>query len=79
MCGPGSGTIRRCGLAGVGVTLLEEMYVCGCGFSDPHPSFLEASILLFALETRYRTLSFYYTMLARMLPCSCLNDNGLNL
>jgi hypothetical protein len=23
--GPGSGTIKRCGLIGVGVTLLEEM------------------------------------------------------
>ena len=29
MLGPGSGTIRRCGLVGVGVALLEE--VCHCG------------------------------------------------
>ena len=29
MLGPGSGTIRWCGLVGVGVALLEE--VCHCG------------------------------------------------
>jgi hypothetical protein len=29
MLGPGSGTVRRCGLIGVGVALLEE--VCHCG------------------------------------------------
>ena len=31
MLGPGSGTIKRCGLVGVGVTLLEEVCHCGCG------------------------------------------------
>ena len=28
MLGPGSGTIRRCGLAEVGVALLEEVWPC---------------------------------------------------
>jgi hypothetical protein len=31
MLGPGSGTIRRCGLVRVGLALLEE--VCHCGVS----------------------------------------------
>ena len=31
MLGPGSGTTRRCGLAGVGVALLEEVSHCGGG------------------------------------------------
>ena len=31
MLGPGSGTIRRCGLVGVGLTLLEEVYTVGVG------------------------------------------------
>lgn len=26
----GSGIIRRCGLFGIGVALLKEMYFCGC-------------------------------------------------
>ena len=32
MLGPGSGTMRRCGLVGVGVTSLEE--VCHCGWAS---------------------------------------------
>ena len=28
---PGSGTIWRCGLVGIGVTWLEWVYHCGCG------------------------------------------------
>jgi hypothetical protein len=31
MLGPGSGTIRRCGLVGVGVALLKEVCHCGSG------------------------------------------------
>ena len=31
MLGPGRGTIRRCGLVGVGVALLEEVCHCGHG------------------------------------------------
>jgi hypothetical protein len=30
MLGPGSGTIRRCGLVGVGVALLKEVCHCVC-------------------------------------------------
>jgi hypothetical protein len=32
MLGSGSGTIRRCGLLGVGVALLEEVCHCRGGF-----------------------------------------------
>jgi len=31
MLGPGTGTVRRCGLVGVGVALLEEVCHCGGG------------------------------------------------
>jgi hypothetical protein len=31
MLGPGSGTIRRCDLAGVGMALKEEVCHCGGG------------------------------------------------
>jgi hypothetical protein len=31
MLGPGSGTIRRCGLVEVGVALLEDVCHCGGG------------------------------------------------
>ena len=40
-----SSTIRKCGLVGVDVALLGEVYHCGCGFCDPHPSCLEADLL----------------------------------
>jgi hypothetical protein len=30
--GPGSGTIRRCGLVAIGVTWLEWVCHCGCGY-----------------------------------------------
>jgi hypothetical protein len=33
MLGPGSGTIRRCGLVGVGIAWLEEAYHWGVGES----------------------------------------------
>ena len=43
----GSGTIRRCGLVGVGVALLEEVHHCGGGLSNPilksHPVRKKAS------------------------------------
>jgi hypothetical protein len=51
MLGPGSGIIRRCGLVGVDVSLLEEVYHCGSGLLETlHHSCLEGSLLLFALE-----------------------------
>ena len=36
--GPGSGTIRMCGLVGVGVDLLEEVCHCGCWLPARHSS-----------------------------------------
>ena len=52
--------------------------LCHCR-KDPHPICLDVSILLTAFRWRYRTLSSSCTMPAWMLPCSCLDDNGLNL
>ena len=37
MLGPGSGTVRRCGLVGVDVALLEEVCHCGNWLCDPSP------------------------------------------
>jgi hypothetical protein len=37
MLGPGRSTIRRCGLVGEGVALLEKVYHCRDGLSDPPP------------------------------------------
>lgn len=45
-----SGIIRNCGLVGVGIALLEKVCLCQHGLSDPHPSCLEASILLVAFR-----------------------------
>jgi hypothetical protein len=42
---PGSITIKKYGLIGVGVALLEEVCHCESGLSDAHPSFLKASFL----------------------------------
>ena len=43
MLSPGSGTIRRCGLVGVGVTLLEWVWPCwsGCGLVEVGVALLE--------------------------------------
>jgi hypothetical protein len=46
MLGPGSDTIRTCGLVGVGVALLEEVCHCGHQLLDSCPSCLEASLVL---------------------------------
>jgi hypothetical protein len=62
--------IRRCGLVGVGVALLEEVCHCGGDLWDAPSSFLEdRSLLLFALRTRCRTLSSFSAIPAWMLPC----------
>jgi hypothetical protein len=78
MLGPGSGTIRRCGLVEEGMALLEEVCHCGGGLIDPPPSCLDASLLLLDFGTRCGILNYSYTMPAWTLPCSCLDDNGLN-
>jgi hypothetical protein len=70
MLGQGNGTIWRCGLVGVGVSLWAWANTPRC---------LEVSLPLAAFWWRCRTLSSAYTMPAWMLPCSCLDDNGLNL
>jgi hypothetical protein len=71
-------TMLRLGSALLGgVALLEEVCLCGCGLWDPLPSCLEASLLA-SFRWRCRTLSSSYTMPAWMLPCSHLDDNGLN-
>lgn len=57
MLGPGSGTIRRCDLVGVGVALLEEMCHSGGGLGEVPPTCLDGSLLQFAFGTRYRTLN----------------------
>ena len=56
MPGPGSATIRKCGLVGVGIALLEEVCHCGGGLSDPSPSCLEDSPLVVLFGTRCRPL-----------------------
>jgi hypothetical protein len=65
MLGPESGTVWRCCLrAGVCFKTL----------------FLVARKLLFSwLPLDEDLISSCYTIPAWMLPCSCLNDNGLNL
>jgi hypothetical protein len=50
MLGPGSGTIRKCGLVGVGVVLLEEVCHCGGGQLDPPPNHVGANLLLAAFR-----------------------------
>ena len=63
-----------------GAALLEgepcwSRCVTGCG---PHLSCLEVC-LLETFVSRYRTLTSSHTIPAWMLPCSFLDDNGLNL
>ena len=79
MTGLGSGTVRRCGLVGVGVALLKEVCLCEGRQWDPPPNHEGASLFLAAFRWRCRTLSSSCTMPAWKLPCSHLDDNGLNL
>ena len=68
MLDPGSGTIRKYGLFGVGVVLLEEVCHCGGRLWDPPSSCLENNLLV-AFRTRCRTLSSSSTISAWTLPC----------
>lgn len=52
MLGPWSGTIRKSGLFGVSMALLEEVCHCEGGLYDPPPSCLEDSLLLDAFGSR---------------------------
>jgi hypothetical protein len=78
MFGPRSETIRRCGLVGVGVALMEGLYQSVDGLWDPPPSCQEDSFLLIAFRSRSRTLSSSRIMPTWMLPCPHFDDNGLN-
>jgi hypothetical protein len=73
-------TIRRCGLVGVGLALLEEVTV-GVGFEAQSRSSTQCGVdnlFLAAFGSRCRKLSsFSSIMFAWILPCSCLDDNGL--
>ena len=44
MLGPGNSTLGRCGLDGVGVTLLEEVCHCEGRLSDSPPSHMGDSL-----------------------------------
>jgi hypothetical protein len=72
------GTIKRCGLVGGGVALLEEVCQFGGGLWVSSPSFLEAHLLV-AFISRCRTLRTSCIVPVWMLTSSCLDDNGLNL
>ena len=70
----GSGTTRGgCCLVGGRVSLW------GWALRDPPPSCLKAILLLSAFGSRCRTFGSSSLMSAWTLPCSCLDDNGLNL
>jgi len=73
MLGPGSGMIRRCGLVGGSVSLwemfLETLLLAAWG----------CSVCSWLLSGEDVDLSSSCTMPAWMLPCSRLDDDGLNL
>jgi hypothetical protein len=73
MVGPGSGSLRRCGLARVSV--LEEVCHCRGGLSGA-TSCLEDSFLLFAQDVE---LSSPAPCLPGHCPASCYDGNGLDL
>jgi hypothetical protein len=80
MLGPGSGTIRRCGLVEVGAALLEEVCHCGVGFETSLLAAWETSSLSWLQLEQDVQLS------APPAPCllgcchvSHLDDIGLNL
>jgi hypothetical protein len=78
----GSGTIRRCGLVGVGVALLEEEHLYGGGFEVSVLKLCpvwNSSLLLAAFRSRYRHLGNSSTKSAAHGPASYHNDDGLNL
>jgi hypothetical protein len=58
MFGHRNGTIRRCGLVGVGVALLEEVCHCGAGFEVQSSSYTQGDTQSpAAFRLRCRTLS----------------------
>ena len=87
----GSGAIRRCGLVGVGVALLEEVTYCGGELSGSYdeggsaqykrelpPSCLQMTLLA-VFKSKSRTLGSSSTRSACMMPCFPPWWNELNL
>jgi hypothetical protein len=78
MLGPGSGTIWRCGLIGVGVPCWRKCVTVGVGFK----TFILAAwkpVFKLPLEHEVELSAPPAPTSAGMLPCSQLDDNGLNL
>jgi hypothetical protein len=86
-----SGTIRRCGLNGVGVALLEEMYHCGMGIEvsdtltllreelDPPPGGLWKPVFWLPSDQDAELSAPPALCLPAYCHASCHDDNGLNL
>jgi hypothetical protein len=79
MLGPGCGTIKRYGLVGVVVALLEEVCHCGVGFETlllaAHE--LVSSVCLKNKIQNSQLLS-HHACLAGHCHASCHDDNDLN-
>jgi hypothetical protein len=72
MLDPGSDTIKRCGLVGVGVALLQEECYCGCGFKTPTTTTKKT-------PTKCWSRHCSCTIPACTLPCSHLGNGLKNL
>jgi hypothetical protein len=79
MLGPGSCTIKRCGLLGVEVALLEEVCHCGGGLGDLSPSCLKTVSSWLPLDEDVELFTPPVPCLPRCCHASYLDDNGLNL
>ena len=72
MASKGNGTIRRCGLVGVGVVLLEEVCHCGVGFEVSYAQDTPSVSVHFLLPMDRDTLTLgtylpaYHRVLAMM-------------
>ena len=71
--------VRRYGFVQVVVALFNEMCHYGGGVLDTPPSWLEVILLLNAFRSRCRTLNSSTARHTWTMPCSNLEDNGLNL
>jgi len=72
MLGPRSGTIRRCGLVGRSVSLWG-------GLGDLPSRMLSLFLAFFEWRCGTQLLLHHACLDSSMLPCSSLDDNGLNL
>ena len=62
-----------------GVALLDWMCQCGNGHLHPSPSYMEGCILVTVFRRKGRSFNSSCIRPSWMLPCSCLDDNRLNL